>query len=41
MVLLGLILGVIVAIAVAAQGCGDSGGKRRFHGSEPVAERLL
>jgi hypothetical protein len=41
MVLLGLVLGVIVAIAVAAQGCGNSGGKRRFHGSEPVAERPL
>jgi peptidoglycan/xylan/chitin deacetylase (PgdA/CDA1 family) len=36
MVLLGLVLGVLVAVIVAAQGCGtDHGHKRTFHGSAP------
>ena len=35
MVLLGLVLGVIVAVIVAAQGCGDH--KRTFHGTAPSA----
>jgi len=36
MVLLGLVLGVIVAVIVAAQGCGENHpGRRRFHGSAP------
>ncbi len=34
MVLLGLVLGVFVAVIVAAHGCnGDRGHKRTFHGS--------
>src|SRR3954451_15226498 len=36
MVLLGLVLGVVVAVVFAAQGCGSHNtGKRRFHGSAP------
>src|SRR4051794_28419819 len=36
MVLLGLVLGVVVAVVVAAQGCGENHpGRRRFHGSAP------
>jgi hypothetical protein len=38
MVLLGLVLGVVVAVIAAAQGCGENHPKRRtFHGSAPVA----
>src|SRR4051794_17262563 len=36
MVVLGLVLGVVVAVIFAAQGCGSHDtGKRRFHGSAP------
>jgi len=34
MVILGLVLGVIVAVIFAAQGCGGTGaGKHHFHGT--------
>jgi hypothetical protein len=40
MVLLGLVLGVVVAVIVAAQGCGENHpNKRRFHGTAPVSVR--
>jgi uncharacterized protein (DUF736 family) len=38
MVIVGLVLGVVVAVIVAAQGCGENHPKRRtFHGGAPVA----
>lgn len=41
MVLLGLVLGVVVAVIVAAQGCGSAPHKRTFHGSAPALGRVL
>jgi hypothetical protein len=41
MVILGLVLGVLVAVVVAAKGCGENHPKRRtFHGAAPVALSL-
>jgi hypothetical protein len=38
MVLLGLVLGVVVAVIVAAQGCGENHPKRRnTHAATPAA----
>ena len=37
MVLLGLVLGVLVAVIVASQGCGQTHHRRTFHGSAALA----
>jgi hypothetical protein len=41
MVILGLLLGVVIAVIVAAHGCGENHSKRRtFHGAAPIARDM-